>query len=114
MCIRDSCRADVCGFIAGSVADCHSDGISIDAGDAVSQTVTALRFATIVPGAYCWHHADDNEFESGMKNQGRNKKGSKDNWCEGGDLNPHVTGGTDDFILPSKSSSVSSPAPLPP
>ena len=34
--------------------------------------------------------ADDNEFESGMKNQGRNKKGSKDNWCEGGDLNPHV------------------------
>ncbi len=27
---------------------------------------------------------------SGMKNQGRNKKGSKDNWCEGGDLNPHV------------------------
>ncbi|ELH30190.1 hypothetical protein A1UI_04729, partial [Escherichia coli KTE73] len=25
-----------------------------------------------------------------MKNQGRNKKGSKDNWCEGGDLNPHV------------------------
>ncbi len=74
----------------GSVADCHSDGISIDAGDAVSQTVTALRFATIVPGAYCCHHADDNEFESGMKNQGRNKKGSKDNWCEGGDLNPHV------------------------
>ena len=43
------------------MADCHSDGISIDAGDAVSQTVTALRFATIVPGAYCWHHADDNE-----------------------------------------------------
>ncbi len=72
------------------VADCHSDGISIDVGDAVSQTVTALRFATIVPGAYCCHHADDNEFESGMKNQGRNKKGSKDNWCEGGDLNPHV------------------------
>lgn len=24
-------------------------------------------FAAIVPGAYCWHHADDNEFESGMK-----------------------------------------------
>ena len=45
------CRADVCGFIAGSVADCHSDGIDIDAGDAVSQTVTALHFATIVPGA---------------------------------------------------------------
>ena len=22
----------------------------------------------------CWHHADANEFESGMKNQGRNKK----------------------------------------
>lgn len=42
------CRADVCGFITGSVADCHSDGISIDVGDAVSQTVTALRFATIV------------------------------------------------------------------
>lgn len=35
----------------GSVADCHSDGIDIDAGDAVSQTVTALHFATIVPGA---------------------------------------------------------------
>ena len=43
------------------MADCHSDGISIDVGDAVSQTVTALRFATIVPGAYCCHHADDNE-----------------------------------------------------
>lgn len=42
---------DVCGFIAGSVADCHSDGIDIDAGDAVSQTVTALHFATIVHGA---------------------------------------------------------------
>lgn len=42
------CRADVCGFIAGSVADCHSDGISIDACDAVSQTVAALHFATIV------------------------------------------------------------------
>ncbi|CQR83741.1 hypothetical protein b4567 [Escherichia coli K-12] len=84
------CRADVCGFIVRSVADCHSDGISIDADDAVSQTVAALHFATIVPGTYCWHHADDNEFESGMKNQGRNKKGSKDNWCEGGDLNPHV------------------------
>lgn len=62
-------RADVCGFIAGSMADCHSDGIGIDAGDAVSQTVTALRFATIVPGAYCWHHADDNEFESGVIKQ---------------------------------------------
>lgn len=63
------CRADVCGFIAGSMADCHSDGIGIDAGDVVSQTVTALRFATIVPGAYCWHHADDNEFESGVIKQ---------------------------------------------
>ncbi|WP_259281081.1 DUF1435 domain-containing protein [Escherichia coli] len=29
----------------------------------------ALRFATIVPGAYCWHHADDNEFESGVIKQ---------------------------------------------
>ena len=27
------------------------------------------RFATIVPGAYCWHHADDNEFESGVIKQ---------------------------------------------
>ena len=52
--------------------------------------IAGLMYATIVPGAYCCHHADDNEFESGMKNQGRNKKGSKDNWCEGGDLNPHV------------------------
>ncbi len=25
-----------------------------------------------------------------MKNQGRNKKGSKDNWCEGGKFVPHV------------------------
>lgn len=33
------------------------------------KTVTALRFATIVPGAYCWHHADDNEFESGVIKQ---------------------------------------------
>ena len=72
------------------MADCHSDGISIDAGDAVSQTVTALCIATIVPGAYFWRHADDNKLESGMIKQGRNKRESKDNWCEGGDLNPHV------------------------
>lgn len=50
------------------MADCYFDGISIDADDAVLQTVAALHFATIVPGTYCWHYADDNEFELGMKN----------------------------------------------
>lgn len=44
-------------------------GLVLTAIDVVSQTVTALRFATIVPGAYCWHHADDNEFESGVIKQ---------------------------------------------
>ncbi len=61
-----------------------------DTADAVSQTVTALCFVAIVPGANCERHTDDNELGSRMIKQGRNKKGSKDNWCEGGDLNPHV------------------------
>ncbi len=48
-----------------------------------------LRHYVLLPSCLA-HHADDNEFEAGMIKQGRNKKGSKDNWCEGGDLNPHV------------------------
>ncbi|MDD0738547.1 hypothetical protein PSZ98_24245 [Shigella sonnei] len=32
--------------------------------NAVTVCDTALRFATIVPGAYCCHHADSNSLSS--------------------------------------------------
>ena len=59
--------------------------ISIDACDAVSQTVAALHFATIVPGVAGIMLMIVNLNQDDKT--GRNKKGSKDNWCEG-DLNP--------------------------
>ena len=51
-CLGDQSRFKEYGyaFLLG-LQGSHSDGIDIDAGDAVSQTVTALHFATIVPGA---------------------------------------------------------------